>query len=316
MEKKKIMIGLGTFERPKMLQSCLDALSLILLPAETEVILLVADNSFEKSSQSLFESFKEKIPFHSTYMLVKERGIVKMRNAILEKALTFDTDYLVFVDDDELVSKTWLTDLYSFLLKHKADVVSGMVKRKLPEATPKWLIEGGFFNILSYSSAKVLNETSTSNVIFDFKKLVVASGLRFDERLNFFGTSDSLFFRQAYRKGAKILWSNEGVVEEIFPSSRANKGWLLQRKFRKGVTQIKRETILHGSLISYLNGFASLVYQMLNYALQKVKLLKTKGEELKVESLKADLTLYYIKGLIDGMFSKNPFEEYKQKHGY
>ena len=317
MENKKIIIGLGTFERPKMLKKCLLSLNEVKQPNDIDILLLVADNSTKNPSISVLEEVKKTFSYNLSYLIVKEKGIVKMRNAILDFAKSESTDYLVFLDDDELVEKNWLVELFQFLIDKKADAVSGMVVRKLPSNTPNWLINAGFFNKVGGYTGKVLNSASTSNVIIDFKKFTNEWNLRFDERLNFFGSSDNLFFKQAYHKGAKILKNNNAKVTEIFPESRSNEGWLLQRKFRKGVTQIKRENILYGKTLSFLNGFITIIAQYSKFLKYLIISSVTSNYEKKREKkLHAQLALQYYKGLLNGMFSKKPFEEYKQKHGY
>ena len=141
--KKKLLVGMGTYNRPKMLAKTLEALCAVDIPGDVEANLLVVDS--EESAAEVFSSFEAKLPFKTHYIGNQPRGIVMMRNGVLEKALELDVDLVGFMDDDILVSPDWISRSLALMETYNADVIDGAVKRTLPEGTPGWVSRGGFF---------------------------------------------------------------------------------------------------------------------------------------------------------------------------
>ncbi len=230
---KKLIIGLGTYRRPNMLADALDSLSKLDIPEGIQASLVVADNDPDKSAESTVEEFADKFKnLDLIYILAKERGIVHMRNEIVQYALDHKADFLAFLDDDEEVTNDWLEKMLSTKEKYNADVVVGRVARTLPKNTPKWIKHGKFFERPSIPTGTIRKAASTSNVLFDLLKLCEDFGLRFHRALNLVGSSDTHFFSTATQKGAKIVWLNEDLVSENIPKSRMTVKWQLNRAFR------------------------------------------------------------------------------------
>ena len=228
--KKKLLVGMGTYNRPKMLAKTLEALCAVDIPGDVEANLLVVDS--EESAAEVFSSFEAKLPFKTHYIGNQPRGIVMMRNGVLEKALELDVDLVGFMDDDILVSPDWISRSLALMETYNADVIDGAVKRTLPEGTPGWVSRGGFFRWHSAPTGSVRQSGSTSNIFFKIK-LIKEWGLRFDPFFNFSGGEDTFFFSQAHKKGAKIVWNNEVLVTEQIGDAKITTQWILQRAYRR-----------------------------------------------------------------------------------
>jgi hypothetical protein len=59
----------------------------------------------------------------------------------------------------------------------------------------------------------------------------------FDESLSLTGGEDRLHFTLIDRRGGKIVWDAEAIVDEWVPASRQTPAWLIRRWFRVGVTR-------------------------------------------------------------------------------
>ena len=228
----KVIFGIGTLLRPKMLKECLLSFRELEIPKNTEVSLLVADNDPEGSAEAVINEVSKSIPISISYTREKTRGIVYMRNKIIEESLAADADLLAFIDDDEVVEPKWLISSLALKTESKSDVVAGRVDRILPDNTPSWVKRGNFFDRKQIATGSIRHSASTSNVIFDLQKLCVKMGLRFHPALNLSGSSDTFLFGQATDKGAKIVWMNESLVKETIPTSRLTVKWQLNRAFR------------------------------------------------------------------------------------
>jgi succinoglycan biosynthesis protein ExoM len=231
-ENKLIVIGLGTFQRPKMIEDTLKSFIKLVIPEGYEAVLMIADNDPEKSAEAAVQKFISAIPIQTIYFVEPNRGIVFMRNAVIEKALEVKATLLAFIDDDEEVEPNWLVDMLQNKEKYEAQVVVGRVARMLPADTPRWVIRGKFFERPNSKTGSVRKAASTSNVIFDLDLLCVEMGLRFHPALNLSGSSDTFLFTEATERGAKIIWVNEDLVKETIPKSRMTVKWLLERAFR------------------------------------------------------------------------------------
>jgi succinoglycan biosynthesis protein ExoM len=259
-EKQLLVIALGTFKRPKMLEDTLKSLQYLHIPGSVEAVLLVADNDPEKSAESVVTSFKQKLAFRCEYLVEPHRGIVFMRNTLLEKALSLNAQLLAFIDDDEEVEPNWLEVMLANKIKYKADVVVGRVARTLPSDTPNWVIKGKFFERPSIKTGTVRTAASTSNVLFDLNLIAKTMGLRFHPALNLSGSSDTFLFTEATSLGAKIIWVNDDLIKESIPASRMTVKWLLQRAFRHTNCRTLRQRLkypyLRAVLTESLYGFA------------------------------------------------------------
>ncbi|MFY0602011.1 MAG: glycosyltransferase [Cyclobacteriaceae bacterium] len=242
---KLLIIGLGTFQRPKMLEETLKSFQKLNVPEGIAVKLYIADNDANESAKSIVTRLKDSLSIEVEYFVEEKRGIVFMRNLIMEKALEQNASLLAFIDDDEEVENNWLEVMLSNKEKYNADVVVGRVERILPENTPKWILKGNFFERPNIPTGSVRQAASTSNVIFDLNLIGNEMGLRFHPSLNLSGSSDTFLFEEATRKGAKIIWVNDNLVKESIPLSRMTVNWLLKRAFRHTNCRTIRKRIRH-----------------------------------------------------------------------
>ncbi len=221
---------MGTYHRPRMLSNTLKALKLVDIPNNVEAHLLIVDS--EESASEIVQSYQNQLPFTTHYIGNQPRGIVMMRNAVLDKCIELEVNFIAFMDDDILVSPDWITKSLIVMEKFDADAVDGVVKRSLPKETPKWIIWGKFFHWHSAQTGSIRKSASTSNVFFK-AKLIKEWKLRFDPFFNFSGGEDTFFFNRAFKKGAKIVWNNEVLAKEQIGDSKITIRWILQRAYRR-----------------------------------------------------------------------------------
>ena len=307
----KITIGLGTANRPKMLAETLASLTKLKVPKESEVTLLLIDNAPQNPVETVYAQYQTLFPFAAQYLVEPQRGIVKMRNRILEEAIEKGSTHIAFIDDDEKIRSDWLLEMVNTLKKYDADVVSGRTLRVLPEETEEWIVESGFFNKGTRPTGIRRPTSSTCNVLFDIK-LASSWHMRFDERLNFVGSSDILFFNQAHKRGAHIIWSNEAIVEETIPKSRANAEWLAQRAFRIGNAMSIRYLIQNPKPMAYLKGLSFSLGELFQSFFYRFRLKKMSHPQAQLLKVKHHLNI--ARGIYNGFFGK-VFEEYRTHHG-
>lgn len=232
-----VIIGIATYKRLGMLQLLLESLETLEFrkcnaPTITAV---VVDNDSEGSARSVCSAHTGgRIAVQ--YVIEPERGISFARNAVLREALGA-CDFLAFIDDDEIVTPEWLDELLAAQFQHASDVVAGPVTPMFIEPPQAWVVRGGYFNRARHRSGTRLSHVSTANVLIRSDALVRA-GIAFDSRFALSGGGDVHFFSRLRLQGAVMIWSNEAVVREWIPTSRANVRWILMRALRQGVTEV------------------------------------------------------------------------------
>ena len=309
LPEASIALGLGTFQRPTMLSNMLESMVELEIPENTSAVLILCDNDEDESGRPVFEHYENLLPFETKYLVVPKRGIVNMRNRVLEEAISLKADYITFVDDDETVKPVWLKVMLQTLYDYNADVVDGAVERILPPGTPSWIVKGRFLEWHNFKTGSIRKSGSTSNIIFK-RKIVDEWGLRFHIALNFAGSSDTFMFRQAALKGAKIVWLNERYVEEHFPLSRVTKKWILKRAFRRTNSKFIRKRLEYGYWQAAASQSINGIFQLLIGGMLSILSLPF-GKVARVHSQRI-----FVKGLgtFNGIFGR-VYEEYRYTHG-
>ncbi|WP_420317649.1 glycosyltransferase [Ekhidna sp.] len=307
--KPLIAIGLGTKERPKMLEQALESLSRIHIPSDLEVILLVCENGSSSSALEIVEKYQSKLPFPASYIKEERVGIVYMRNAILDEARKANVGFLAFFDDDEVVKEDWLVQINNARIKYHADVIQGYVEQKFISDDVDNIVVKHFPGSLDIHSGAELEVASTRNVLIDLS-IVYKYDVRFNNRFNLTGGSDTLFFMQLKNKGARIFFCREAEASETIPSSRSTIEWLLSRCFRNGFSKYLISMEIHGKPkaiwieLGYL--FKSIRTVLVILFLRK-KPVDEPGFQRWKRYNRAKGVLYAMMGV--------PFAEYKQIHG-
>lgn len=226
-----IAICIITYKRPQMLARALDGLQNINLPPQTKVALHVIDNDPTASAEAVVTSRQKGFPLPVFYWQEPEKGIPHARNKALTVAAA--SDYIAFVDDDDVADADWLLNSYDALRRYNADVVQGKMVYRFPQNKLHWEQLDIFAPPIAVTGAEI-DSAWTCNVLFSTK--LIASGLRFDPRFHSTGGSDYHFFRACKQRGARIVMCHEAVVYSQIEANRARWQWLARRHMRTGAT--------------------------------------------------------------------------------
>jgi glycosyltransferase involved in cell wall biosynthesis len=208
----------------------------------SHIRVVVIDNDPASSGQPVCDRLRPGYPYALDYALEPETGIPQARNRAIEMTMSAD-DLMVFLDDDEVPSETWLLELLRVWREYTADVVLGPVGHYFPEPVPRWIERGAFFDRQPRPTGTVCTVGWSGNVLIS-THVLRESGLRFDESYRLTGGSDIVFFKQVYEAGYRMIWADEALATEWIPKSRATLKWLAMRNFRIGALEVRNFSAL------------------------------------------------------------------------
>jgi len=234
-----IAICIPTYKRIEMLNQLID--SIYNCSIDTSLInhinILVVDNDAEKSAENRIDQLKKTVkkPFQLHYYSFSIKGLANVRNELIDRALLFNPDFLVFIDDDEFVTVDWLNELVKTVVNNDADAARGPVLASISNK-----VSPGIATLLkreNYKNNSIVEKWTTGNLIIRLSSLA-KFGVRFDSRFNKTGSEDTFFGREMARKGAKLFWAANAVAYEVIPEKRTNLSWFVKRTYRGAATYV------------------------------------------------------------------------------
>ncbi|MDP7141940.1 MAG: glycosyltransferase [Alphaproteobacteria bacterium] len=246
----KVAIGLITYKRPNGLKTVLESICRLQVPSDVDLHVIIVSNEQSQETQEIVrncENTHTDIHFH--YDVEETVGIPFARNKTVTRAMEMKADALIYIDDDEICPKDWLTTMISFWQAHKdeADVFTGPVCPIFPEkGTPNWAKTSDFYNTIDrHDDGALIDRAYTNNTLVSARALNKA-GPCFHSAFAQTGSSDLHYFQTLYiRHGLKIMWCNEAFLYETVPSSRLNLRWLAKRGFRSGAGDTISRLLVH-----------------------------------------------------------------------
>jgi succinoglycan biosynthesis protein ExoM len=227
----EISICVCTFRRPQGLARLLRSLHR-LDPSTPPHDIIVVDNDAARSGEPAVRQAQAE-GLEVLYVVEPVRGIARARNRTLEPATG---TFVAFIDDDEEADPKWLIHLWREVKRNDDDGGCGPVVPCFNDKTPRWLIQGGFFDRPRPPTGTILADWQlrTGNVLIRRSCLMALSG-PFDERHNLTGGEDTEMFVRLLADGARFIAVDSAIVNEHLPSKRTTLRWLLQRRFLHGL---------------------------------------------------------------------------------
>lgn len=226
----RITICIATFRRPDRLAALLDDL---VRQNQAPASVVVVDNDAAGSARRVVEQRRQEgAPFPILYDIQPVRNISLTRNRTVELA---DGEWLAFVDDDERAPPEWIENLARAGARFGADGVLGPVIPVLPDAAPKWIRAGRFYDWVRLGTGSVVprNRLRFGNVLLHSELLRLVP-VPFDPDYGLTGGEDGDLLARLVQRGARIIWCDEAVVHEPIESARLSLRWLLLRALRGG----------------------------------------------------------------------------------
>jgi succinoglycan biosynthesis protein ExoM len=197
---------------------------------------IVADNAPNTEAQSSICAVAQSLGLKLVYVHAPEKNISIARNGCLAVA---QTEWLAFVDDDELPSPVWLRELLAEATRRNWDAILGPVQAVYPEQSPPWLLDCDLHSTRPVWIRGQIETGYTGNVLLR-RAVVERAGLAFKVELGRSGGEDNDFFYRFRDAGGRIGYAPAALVYEPVPIERCTLAYLLRRNFRRGQTHGRR----------------------------------------------------------------------------
>lgn len=259
-EGETILLAVPTRDRPWPLARCIASLVADVPPSGTCVSLLVVDNGSSAdalaANRAAVDWATAALP--SRLVIETTSGVAAVRNRVLDEADALGADAVVFLDDDQTVAPGCLTTLVEVWRCERADAVKPVVV---------WAFDAPARHIAQFRPAPAVGplRSETRSPVATCGVLMAGRlwrdlGLRFDPALNLSGGEDTVFFRQAVARGARLVLTRETFVVEHCPASRQRIGWLLYRAYRVGAVETAARIKDRSKAVNLLRGTSAMIY--------------------------------------------------------
>ena len=237
-----VTIAVCTYNRSALLSGLIGALRAQQCPLRFEI--LVIDNNSSDATQAVLQQ-QAALPGATLRWIHETRqGIVHARNrAITETAAS---EYLVFIDDDELPEPGFINASLDALSREGADCVGGRITVDFTaHSRPRWLKDDvlGFLGALDYGAHPLWIETAATplwsgNIAYR-RALFERLNLRFDARYNragdgLGGGEDAAMFRTLLTTGARMRYRPDMAITHRVDATKLRRRYFLRLHWLAG----------------------------------------------------------------------------------
>lgn len=234
-----VTVVLPTFGRPDGLGRVLRALSEQEDP-DVPWDVVVVDNGAANESTAVFAHHKQTLHVPASLVHEPAPGATRARNAGIARA---SGDIVVFVDDDVVPRREWLSRLVAPLLGGRADAAGGRVALDPSVPLPRWLGPDWLGYLSHYDRGSDERQLPcgdyvlTANAAFTTERLRALGG--FDELLgprrgSPMVNDDLDLCRRFAASGGRIVYVPDAVVVHDVPRARLSRRYLLRRAYAQG----------------------------------------------------------------------------------
>ncbi len=236
----EVVVGIPTFRRPRSLERLLTALER--LETDARVSVVVADNDAENhEGYDLCQALQAhgfRWPLEA--VIVEQRGIAQVRNALVGRALTDpQAQFMAMLDDDEWPSPQWLECFLRVQEQTGADALQGTIVFEFATAPKTWA--RGFDGISSIKRATgpVAMLEGAGNLLLTRACLESLQWPWFDPEFALSGGEDRDFFERLAQAQKRFAWADEAIAYTIVPEVRKSLRWTLERAYSIGNTDMR-----------------------------------------------------------------------------
>ena len=259
-----LIICICTYNRNDSLIRCLKSIKNLHVVLNIKIKIIIVDNSIKYNSYKLVKKLRKSYKYKIIQLHEKRRGVVFARNKCLNNLKKINPKFICFFDDDCIVDRFWLKNVFKIIKSNKAEIVTGpQLPLKKSSLNKSNLINYSHFFEKKYREDIIRVNWAASNNVFLVYDIIKKHKLFFDKTLNKFGIGeDQLFFSKLNSFGHKIYWSKTIRVFEDIHKHRLNINWLIRRSFRLGVLGHYININIHGRLMGFIINYLMCIYYL------------------------------------------------------
>lgn len=264
---RTLTIAICSYNRASQIASLVRALRELACPIPCEI--LVVNNNSSDNTLEVLARLASETGFPLRYVTESTQGIVHARNRAIEECL--HSEYLLFMDDDELPFPTQLTATVDTLMNEGADCAGGKYILKFLAPVPRWLTEKLHPHLgkLDHGDQAFWIKDKntplwTGNIAFNMNIFRDDPTLRFDSRFNRIGEQmgggeDITLFRRLLTEGKKIRYRPDMAIHHLIGENRLQKSYFLKIAWGSGyragkyMPDLENRTILRIPIYHYGN---------------------------------------------------------------
>ncbi len=228
-EGPEFSVIIPTFRRPERAIAAADSIHAQLFSIRMELILV--DNDPDGGALDQLQCFADDTWVFTRILHQPELGVASARNMGVAAARG---RFIAFLDDDEVASVEWLSELARVQAETSADVVFGPVRTRL-ESEPRAHrehFEAFFARDPGHSEGIIQNVYGCGNSLI--RRNVLQLPEPFSTSRNEIGGEDDLLFQQLKSEACVFAWAPDAVVWETPEPSRVALSYTLRRAFSYG----------------------------------------------------------------------------------
>ena len=267
----KYSILICSYNRGYLIKHCLDALLELNFDKKLYEIILIDNNSNDGSAEIMKEYASNYDVFN--YMFVEQKSLSIARNEGAEAA---KGDYIIYIDDDALISSNYLTRLDYVIEKYAYKVIGGVGYPWYHFGKPKWMREDFGYSTKGLNDVGVLQKESISGFSMCFERNTLLSSSLFSIHLGMsgdkvaYGEETALIF-ELRKKGVEIAFDPKLEVKHLVAKHKLKLSWHLQMYKAHGrdnlsiwgKQKISSSTFLKVSFFKFWKIFPKSVYKFL-----------------------------------------------------
>lgn len=234
MDTPEISVVICTFNRPRILAKCLEALSKVETNYSFEV--LIVDNCPSFPSKKVFELFKGSFD-QFFYFLEQNTGLCHARNNGLKASRA---NWVVYIDDDTFVRPDYIEEVVLATKAYDFQCFGGKHYAYYLQEKPKWIPKGfGEAPTNHLDEVLELTEEYNTGLSIAFEKKTLESIGGFDPAFGMKGlkigySDESIIQFRMKQLGYKIGFIPTIVVDHLVRSDKLTLKWHLKAKYALG----------------------------------------------------------------------------------
>jgi len=241
-----ISVVLATYNRAASLRTTLESFAKLVIPPSLSWELLVVDNNSRDNTRAVVENFMAQLGPRVRYVFEGTQGRSAAINAGVSSA---QGSVVAFTDDDVLLDKNWLANLWSGFDDTSVQAIAGRIFPRWIKPKPSWLEMDGQQAIVNFDMGDVPKEIFIAPMGANsaFRKEVFARHGLFRLDLGVRGDThtitcdDTEFAGRLMRVRDKIVYCPAAIVHHPVDPERATKKYFLRWYYYNGVSLVRTD---------------------------------------------------------------------------